>query len=341
MGEPQKAAAENAPSSMLEVIEDFWFSRAVYIAAKLGIADHLAEGPKSAVELAVATQTHGPALHRLMRALASRGVFSEDGDARFSLTPSAAPLRTGVDGSLRAFLTTELGEEHYPAWGNLLHTVKTGETAFDYTFGMPPWDFFARNPENARVFDQGMTNVNGLVNAAVLAAYDFSKIKRLVDVGGGQGSLMASILKANSHLHGIVFDVPHVAEGTKRLIEAEGLSGRCEVVAGSFFETVPEGGDAYLMKWIIHDWDDERALTILKNCRQAVTSDGKLLLIEAILPPANQHAFSKFMDLNMLVMTGGRERTEAEYRALFEVSGFRLSRVVSTQSEFKVIEAGP
>ena len=340
-GQQQPAAVADVPAAMLEVIEDFWFSRAIYLAAKLGIADLVAGGPKGTAELAMATQTHAPSLYRVLRALASRGVFAEDSDGRFSLTPLAGALRTGFRGSLRAFLITELGEEHYPAWGNLLHTVKTGETAFDYTFGMSPWDFFARNPENASTFDQAMTNVNGVVNAAVTAAYDFSKFQQLVDVGGGQGSLMASILKANPGVRGVVFDVPHVAEGAEHLIEAEGLGGRCRVVAGDFFKSVPGGGDAYLMKWIIHDWDGERSVTILKNCRRAVSQEGKLLLIEAVLPPANQRAFSKFMDLNMLVMTGGRERTEAEYRRLFEAAGFRLTRVIPTESDFKLIEGVP
>ena len=328
-------------AAMFDIIEGFWFSRAVYIAAKLGLADLVAERARTADELAVATQSCAKSLYRILRALASRGIFTEDPSGRFSMTPLAAPLRTEVPGSLRALLTTELGEEHYPAWGNLLHTVKTGETAFDYTFRMSPWEFFAHNPENARIFDRAMTNVNGVVNAAVLRAYDFSKIKLIVDVAGGQGSLMAAILKANPSLRGIVLDMPHVTETTKRLIEAEGLSGRCEVLGGDFFESVPAGGDTYIMKWIIHDWNDERSIAILKNCRRAVVPGGKLLLVEAVLPPANQRAFSKFMDLNMLVMTGGRERKESEYKALFEAAGFRLTGVISTESEFNLIEGAP
>ena len=317
-------------AAMFDIIEGFWFSRAVYIAAKLGLADLVAERARTADELAVATQSCAKSLYRILRALASRGIFTEDPSGRFSMTPPAAPL-----------LTTELGEEHYPAWGNLLHTVKTGETAFDYTFRMSPWEFFAHNPENARIFDRAMTNVNGVVNAAVLRAYDFSKIKLIVDVAGGQGSLMAAILKANPSLRGIVLDMPHVTETTKRLIEAEGLSGRCEVLGGDFFESVPAGGDTYIMKWIIHDWNDERSIAILKNCRRAVVPGGKLLLVEAVLPPANQRAFSKFMDLNMLVMTGGRERKESEYNALFEAARFRLTGVISTESEFNLIEGAP
>lgn len=338
---PQAPAVPDPTAGMLEIIEGFWLSRAVYIVAKLGIADLLAEEPRTADELAHTTQSHAPSLYRILRALASRNIFTEDAAGRFSMTPPAAPLLTDARGSLRAILMTELGEEHYPAWGNLLHTVKTGETAFDHTFRMSPWEFFAQNPENARIFDQAMTNINGIVNTAVLRAYDFSRAKLLVDVAGGQGSLMAALLKANPMLRGIVLDMPHVIEGTKRLLEGEGISTRCEVLAGDFFKSVPAGGDIYVMKWIIHDWHDERSIAILKNCRRAIGAQGKLLLIEAVLPPANQHSMSKFFDLNMLVMTGGRERTTSEFKALFEAAGFSLTRVVPTDSEFSLIEGAP
>jgi hypothetical protein len=257
------------------------------------------------------------------------------------MTPAATALQTEAHGSLRALLMTELGEEHYPAWGNLLHTLKTGETAFDYTFQMSPWDFFAQNSENAAIFAQAMTNVNGIVNPAVVREYDFSGMKLLVDVAGGHGSLTAAILKSNPQLRGILLDMPHVTDGAKRLMEAEGLSSRCEVVAGNIFSEVPAGGDVYVMKWIIHDWNDERSVVILKNCRRAILPDGKLLLVEAVLPPRNEHALSKFFDLNMLVMTGGRERTAPEFKALFETSGFKLTRIVPTDSEFSVIEGVP
>jgi hypothetical protein len=326
---------------MLQIISGFWVSRAIYIVAKLGIADHLASGPKTAEEIAAATGTHSGAIYRIFRALSSVGVLTEDADQRFGLTPLSETLRTDAPGSLRAFATVELGEEHYPAWGELLYSVKTGGIAFDKHFGMPIWEFFAKNPENARTFDDAMTNVSLAVKDAILTSYDASNIGKLADIAGGHGSLLASILKANSEMRGILFDLPDVTDGARKLIEAEGLSDRCEVVAGSFFESVPEGADAYIMKWIIHDWDDERSIAIFKNIRRAIAEGGKLLLVEAVVPPGSEPHFSKFIDLNMLVMTGGRERTEEEYRQLLEAGGFRLTKVIPTDSPMSIIEAEP
>ena len=327
-----------ASAAMLQMISGFWISRAIYIAAKLGLADHLREGHKTAEDLAAATGTHAPSLYRVLRALASVGVFAEDEKTGFRLTPLSETLRTDVRGSLRAFATVELGEEHYPAWGELLHSVKTGEIAFDRAFHMPVWKFFEQNPENAKTFNDAMTGLTLAVNDAVLSSYNFSYISKIVDVGGGHGSLIASILKANPKMKGVVFDAPSVAAGAQSRIEVEGIANRCEVVAGDFFQSVPGGGDAYILKWIIHDWDDERSITILKNCYRAMTKNGKLLLVEAVVPHGSEPHFSKFIDLNMLVMTGGRERTENEYRTLLEASGFKLTRIVPTESAMSVVE---
>jgi hypothetical protein len=323
---------------MLQLIAGFWVSRALYIAAKLGIADLLKGGPKNSEELAQATGMHLPSLYRVLRALASVGVFAEDGHGRFTLTPLAATLRTDVPGSLRAFAIAELGEDHYPAWGEVLHSIKTGEIAFDHLFGMDVWQYRAQHPEEGRIFDEAMASFSSVVNAAIVDSYDFSSLGTIVDVGGGDGSLIASILQANPGMKGVLFDLPHVVAGARRRIEAEGLAERCEVVAGDAFTSVPSGGDAYLLKWIIHDWDDERSVAILKNCHRAMAAHGKLLLVEAVIPHGNTPSFHKFMDLNMLVMTGGRERSEAEYRVLLEAAGFRLTRVILTQSEMSVIE---
>jgi hypothetical protein len=326
------------PVAMLQMISGFWISRAIYIAAKLGIADHLREVHRTADELAAATGTHAPSLYRVLRALASVGVFAEDGNGRFALTPLGATLQTDVPGSMRAFATVELGEEHYPAWGDLMHSVKTGEIAFDHVFGMPVWEYFAQHPDNAKTFNDAMTGMTLAVNDAVLSAYDFSSIRKIVDVGGGHGSLITSILKLNPHMKGVLFDAKPVIEGARRRVEAEGLTNRCGVVAGDFFESVPGGGDAYILKWIIHDWDEKRSVTILKNCHRAMVENAKLLLIEAVVPPGGEAHISKFVDLNMLVMTGGRERTADEYRSLLETSGFRLTRIAATDSPMSVIE---
>jgi ubiquinone/menaquinone biosynthesis C-methylase UbiE len=323
---------------MLQMISGFWISRAIYVAAKLGIADQLRDGPKTVDELAAATATHAPSLYRVLRALAGVGVFTEDKKRGFALTPLADTLRTDAPGSLRAFATVELGEEHYPAWGELLHSVRTGEIAFDRAFGMPVWKFFEQNPGNAKTFNDAMTGFTLAVNDAVLSSYDFSSISKIVDVGGGHGSLIASILKANPKMRGVLFDAPPVIEGAGHRLKDEGLAERCEATAGDFFDSVPSGGDAYIVKWIIHDWDDEQSVSILKNCHRAMAENGRLLLVEAVVPDGSEPHFSKYMDLNMLIMTGGRERTEDEYRTLLEASGFKLTRTVPTKSPMSIIE---
>jgi len=327
--------------AMLQMISGFWISRAVYIAAKLGLADHLHGGHKTSAELADITGTHAPSLYRILRALASVGVFVEDERRGFGLTPLSETLRTHVPGSLRAFATVELGEEHYPAWGDLLHSVRTGEIAFDHAFGMPIWTFFEQNPENAKTFNDAMTDTTRVVNDAVLSSYDFSSFGKIVDIGGGHGSFIASILKANPQMNGILFDAPPVMEGAQSRVEAEGIADRCGLVAGDFFQSVPAEGDAYILKWIIHDWDDARSNTILKNCRHAMMKNGKLLIVESVVPSGSEPHFSKFMDLNMLVMTGGLERTEIEYRTLLEASGFRLTRIIPTASPVSIVEGEP
>ena len=326
------------PIAMLQLISGFWISRCIYIAAKLGIPDLVKDAPKTAEELATATGTHAPSLFRVLRALASVGIFSQQRDSRFGLTPLSDTLRSDVSGSMRAFAMTELGEEHYPAWGDLLHSVRTGDIAFDHAFGEPVWEFFAKNPENAKIFNDAMSGMTAQANEALHAAYDFARINTLVDVGAGHGGLITSILKRNPSMRGILFDSPEVIEGAKTLLEGSGVSDRCELVGGDFFQSVPEGGDAIIMKWIIHDWNDEQSVAILKNCRRALPENGKLILVEAVVPSGSEPHFSKFIDLNMLVMTGGRERTEAEFRALYEAAGFRLTRILATESPFSVIE---
>jgi O-methyltransferase domain/Dimerisation domain len=337
----QKAALTTEvppPLAMLQLISGFWISRCIYIVAKLGIADLLKDGPKTADELATASNTHPPSLFRVMRALASVGMVSHGQDGRFEITPLLATLRSDVPGSLRAFAMTELGEEHYPAWGDLLHSVRTGDIAFDHTFGMDVWEFFKRNPDNAQTFNDAMSGMTAQANEALLDAYDFAGIDTLVDIGGGHGGLITSILKRHPKMRGILFDSPQVIGGAKTPLAESGVRDRCEPAAGNFFESVPEGGDAHILKWIIHDWDEEKSVAILKNCHRALPANGKLILVEAVVPESTEPHFSKFIDLNMLVMTGGRERTEKEFGALYEAAGFRLTRVVPTESPFSVIE---
>jgi len=325
---------------MLQIISGFWISRAVYVIAKLGIPDILNSGPKTAEELASATNTDAPSLYRVLRALASVGVVNSE-DGRFALNALTETLVTDAPGSLRWFAISELGQEHYPAWGNLMHSVRTGEIAFDNRFGVDIWKYFANNPEDAAVFNDSMSGVTAVANEEILSLYDFSGFNKLVDVGGGHGGLITSVLKKNPNLKGVLFDAPEVIEGAQTKIEAAGLADRLETASGNFFEAVPAGGDAYIMKWIIHDWDDQKSNTILRNIRNQIPANGRLILIDSVVPETNEPHFSKFIDLNMLVMTGGKERTEKEFQELLAAAGFRLLRVIPTKVPTSIVEAEP
>jgi hypothetical protein len=335
---PQPNQAMPPQLAVLQMASGYWVSQSIYVAAKLGIADLLKDSPKSCDELATATGTNAPSLYRLLRALASLGVFAETQLNHFSLTPLAACLQSDVPDSIRAYVILR-GEEQYRAWGDLLHGVQTGGSSFEHIYGMNLFDYLAQNPESAKIFDESMTNLSAIESAAIAASYDFSSIQTLVDVAGGEGLLIASILKSNPTLKGVLFDQSYVIERAKRFLEAEGVLERCQLAAGNFFESVPEGGDAYILKHIMHDWDDERAIAILKQCHKVMPDNGKVLVAEQVIPPGNEPFMGKLLDLHMLVMTdGGRERTEAEYRALFEKAGFKLTRIVPTQREVSIIE---
>jgi len=334
---PQPNQAMPPQLAVLQMASGYWVSQSIYVVAKLGIADLLKDSPKSCDELATATGTNAPSLYRVLRALASLGVFAETERNHFTLTPLAACLQSDTPNSLRARVIMQ-GEEYYQAWGEFMHSVQTGGSSFEHIYGMNLFEYLAQNPESAKNFDESMTNLSVIQSAALAASYDFSSIETLVDVAGGQGLLIASILKSNLTLKGVLFDQPHVIERAKRFLEAEGVLERCQLAAGNFFESVPEGGDAYILKYIIHDWDDERAIAILKQCHKVMPANGKILVAEQVIPPGNEPFRGKLLDLNMLVMTGGRERTEAEYRALFEKAGFKLTRIVPTQHEMSIIE---
>ncbi len=322
---------------MNRMLSGYWTTQALYVAAKLGIADLLTLGPRSATDLAQATNTHAPSLYRLLRALASMGVFADDGSEHFTLTPMAECLRSDVPGSQRA-LAIMSGEEHYKAWGELLYSVQTGKIAFDKLYGIPVFDFLSQNLEQAKVFDAAMVGVHGRETAAMTDAYDFSDIGTLADIGGGNGSLLTAVLKKFPTLRGILYDLPGVTERATANLHAAGLADRCKVIGGSFFESVPAGADAYLMRHIIHDWDDEKATTILRNIHQAMSNDARLLVVEGVIPPGNEPSFGKLLDLTMLTIPGGKERTEDEYRALYKTAGFELIRIVPTKAEVSIIE---
>ena len=328
------------PLVLFQMLSGFMVSQALYVAARLGLADELANGPRTVEDLAAATETHAETLYRLLRALASVDLFAEDEHGRFGLTPLAAAMKSGP-GSVRAMIL-HLGESPtWLAWGDLLNSIKTGATAFQSVHGQEVFPYYAGHPESSRPFNEAMTEYSQTVAAAVLKAYDFSRFAHIVDVGGGHGSLLTSILQNAPEASGVVFDLPAVIAGTRDQIEAAKLTGRCEAMGGNFFESVPAGGDAYVLKAIIHDWDDARAAGILRNIRRGIQPGGKLLLIETVVPPGNEPSFSKFGDLHMLVMTGGRERTQEQFATLCETAGFRLTRVVPTESMVSLVEAEP
>jgi hypothetical protein len=323
----------------MQMLSAGWVSSCLHLAAKLGLADLLAGGPRPADDLARATQTHAPSLYRLLRALASVGVFAEDEQGRFALTPLAELLRSDVPDSKRALAIMQ-GGEMSRCWVELEYSIRTGKTAFDHLFGMGIFDYLGEHPEQARIFDLAMVGVHGLESAAMCDAYDFSAFATLVDVGGGNGSTLGVVLQRTPKLTGVLFDLPHVVERARANLESAGVAGRCRTVGGSFFDSIP-GGDAYLLRHIIHDWDEEKCLTILGNVRKVVPATGKLLVVEGVIPPGNEPSFTKMLDLNMLLVPGGQERTEEEYRTLYQRAGFRLTRVVPTRAEVSVIEGVP
>lgn len=329
------------PVALLSLTTGHWTTQAIFVATKLCIADLLRDGPKSTPDLAQSAGVDARSLYRLLRALSSVGIFAEGPDGRFALTPMAECLQADAPGSMRAWVMV-MGESFgFQPWGDLLHSVKTGQTAFDHIHGMGFFDYLGKNPEHGRLFDESMTNFSGPEIAAIVAAYDFSGVHTLVDVAGGYGSLLSAILQANPSMQGILADMPAVIEGARRRFETSNLADRCTVAPLNFFESVPAGGDAYMLKHIIHDWDDARATTILRNCHRAMAGQGKLLLAETVMTPGNDPEFGKWLDVAMLVYAGGCERTQPEYRDLLAAGGFRLTRIVPTQSPLSVIEAVP
>jgi hypothetical protein len=327
----------SAHQKLDQMISGYWISQAIYAAAKSGIADNLKDGPKTVEELAGATATNPDALYRLLRALASVGVFAERESRRFSLTPLAEPLRSDVAGSKRA-LALMMGDEQFRAWAEIEYSIRTGKIAFEKAFGKPVFDYLAEHPDKARIFDAAMVGIHGRESTAVLNAYDFSGIGVVADIGGGNGSQISVVLKKHNSMKGILFDLPHVIERAKETIQAAGLMDRCRLVSGSFFDAVPEGADVYILRHIIHDWDEEKCLTILRNCHRAMLPASKLLVIESVIPLGNEPFLGKFLDLHMLLIPGGKERTENEYRALFKRAGFELARIVPTGTEISIVE---
>jgi hypothetical protein len=330
---------------VLQITNAYQASRAVHVAAALGIADLLVDGPRPVSELAAATRTDPAALYRLLRGLASVGVFQEVGDGgpdgSFALTPPAEYLRSDTPGSVRNWAVL-MGRPYYQeTWAHLETSIRSGGPAFREVHGVTPWEYRVSRPDESAIFDAAMTGLSSAATGAITWAYDFSGIETLVDVGGGHGEVLAAILTANPGLRGTLFDQPHVVAGAPALLERAGVSDRCEVVGGSFFESVPAGAGAYLLKSIVHDWADEPAIRILRTCRAAMLPTSRLLLVEMMVAPPNEPDRAKLGDLNMLVMHGGRERTADEFRELLAEAGLRMTRIVTTTSPSSIVEGVP
>jgi O-methyltransferase domain/Dimerisation domain len=328
-------------ATLRDLVLGYRVSQAIHVAATLGIAERLGGGPRTSDELAEDTGSHPDTLYRLLRALAAAGVLHEEDGRRFSLTPVGDRLRPDAPGSQATWAAFVGRPHHWDAWGNLLHSVQTGENAFHARYGTSVWDYRAEHPEESTIFDAVMTAMTRAANASLLEAFDFGPFDTVVDVGGGRGALLAAVLGKHSSLQGVLFDQPHVVAGGAQILEEAGVADRCRVESGSFFEAVPEGGDAYLLKAIVHDWEDEEAAAILRTCRRAIRPDGTLLVVERILDAPNEGVDTKFSDLNMLVGPGGRERTLDEFRALFERAGFEFRGSTATGGVQAIIAATP
>jgi len=328
-------------AQILHIIAGYWLSRAVYLAARLKLADAVGDGGASLQAIAAATGTQPEGLRRLMRALDSHGIFAEGAEGVFTQTPLSEALRSDRPGSMRAIAEAELGHDHYDSWAHVESCLRQGGTAFERVYGMPIWRYYAEHPETNALFGEAMTNLTAIANASVLGSYQFAPFTRAVDIGGGHGAFLSAILDQQPAAKAVLFDIPSVIADAAKAGFVDRHQRRLELVGGDFFDTVPTGGDLYLLKFILHDWDEEHSGAILTNIRRAIDPKGRLVVVEIVLPPMNEPHIGPLIDLNMMVMTGGVERTEAEYRDLLAKSRFRIDRVVPSHSPFSVIEAAP
>lgn len=339
-----EAARKPDPAELVfQLCTGYMASACIQVAAKLKIADLLANGPKSVQQLASAAGANEDRLYRVLRVLASVGVFTETSQRTFAITPTAEPLRSDAPNSIRNMVLWISSPFHFRTYSELLHSVKTGEITFDHIHGKPVFEYLPEQPELSELFNNAMTCMSEMVTPALLEAYDFPGIHTLMDVAGGHGALLRAILNKHPGMRGILIDMDHVIEGAKQLPENHALAHRCEFRSADFFAEVPTGADAIIMKHIIHDWDDDKAVLILKNCRKALAGkpNAKILLVESVLPEGNEPHLGKFIDLEMFVFPGGRERTEDEFRKLFSQAGLRLARVVPMNAPLWLVEGVP
>ncbi|HEY1292352.1 MAG TPA: methyltransferase [Chloroflexota bacterium] len=328
-------------AQVIQMATAYWVSRAVYVAAQLGVADLLKDEAQDADALAAATGTNAPALRRVLRSLASVGLFRTDTQGRFSLTPLGAALQSDAPGAARSTVIALSGGFFWAAWGEVLHSVRTGETGIQKALGMSEYEYLARHSEDASHFNAAMIGYHGEEPSAIVEAYDFSGIGTVVDVGGGSGNLLGTILAANPSVRGVLFERAQVVPDAELHLMEVGVADRCEFVGGDFLAAVPEGGDMYIVSHCIHNWDEAACVRILANCRRAMPPHGRLLIVEAVVSASDEPDPSKILDLAMLVVPGGEERSENEYRILLEKAGFRLTRVLPTRTSASIIEAIP
>lgn len=342
MSESTPSAPQPRPRDrLMRMVNGFWLSQMISVVSRLGVADALHEKPRTAAELAEVVGAHGESLYRVLRALACVDVLVEDEEGSFSLTELGQYLRKDHPDSVRALSMME-GEELYQAWGQLLHSVKTGESGFDKAHGKNLFEYLADVPESRELFDTWLSTVYSADSEQVATTYDFSAARKVVDIGGGNGHLLSVILDHHPETQGVIFDLPEAMDKARRSIEKAGLTSRCEAVSGSFFESVPSGADVYLLRYIIHDWQDDDSVKILKTCRDAMHDGSRLLIIECVIPPGNDWFPGKLLDVNMLVVTGGKERTSAQYEALFQRAGLRTRKIWSTAiPRLSIVEAEP
>lgn len=344
MTDERLMGSERAPEEHLqELINGAVISKSLSVAARLGVADRLAEGPRHFEALAGDVGAEPMALYRILRALASRGVFFEQGEESgvFELSSSANLLRSDIAGSRREFAAMHGAPWMWDAIGYAHRTVENGAPAFRDRYEMGIFEYFQEVPEEGAEFYEGMRQVTERLLPAVLDAYDFSTYTHVMDIGGGLGNLLAALLQAYPHLQGTLFDLPARTDEARTFLDGQEVGDRCAVMGGDFFEAIPEGADLHVLKWIIHDWSDEQAGTILRNCRRAIAPGGRLLLVEQVLPAANQPSWAQVLDIIMMLMEGGRERTESEFARLFRDAGFRLSRCVPLEGPWCLIEGEP
>lgn len=330
-----------ASAVLRDLVNGYQISQAIHVAATLGVADLLADGPKRSDELAADLSAHPGALYRLLRALATVGVFREEPGQRFTLTPLGDCLRSDAAEPLRGWAAYIGRPPAWQAWAGLLDSVRTGENAFRRVHGVSVWEYRAAHPAEGMVFDRAMTDLSRRGNRAVLDAYDFSGLGTVVDVGGGQGALLAALLAEYPAMRGVLYDLPHVVPAAERVMRQAGVSDRCTVRGGDFFESIPPDGDGYLLKGVMQDWNDDCCLAILRRIRCVIAPTARLFVLETAVAGPNEGRAAKFSDLNMLVSPGGQNRTLAEYRALLAAAEFDLRESPPTAVGGNVLVAVP